>query len=312
MPRQLPNRLSSLLFTLAPLAVAVTSCNDSSPVTSTQKDPDTAEKASIDRFSDKAATLMRRSAAPSLPASNQAINFDQGAPFVTEGLGPRGEKVKYYNFDVAARTPAPIYAFVFPTGASVPGQLNVVDVIPGEPGYNDFWQVHQVTVPASYLPNTVTSLAEISAAGFQVQATQMLVNCPIVPDGSVASVRLNGEPSGLHTGWYKGQVVKYFSFSERALNGGAVPLAPIFVTFNVNPDQPGGGPGSGFEAEPASSQTHNVVTALPAEDGYSPLWSVNVYDNTAFATVSSLATAQAAPLLGTAVANVNCPVVEVE
>jgi hypothetical protein len=276
------------------------------------KDPATAPRMPVDRFSDAAGMLMRRSAAPMLPGPDQAIDFDQG-PFVTQGLGPRGEKVKYYNFDVQPTIPAPIYV-LFRSGESMPlaGQLNIVDVVPGDQGYSDFWQVNKVTVPASYAANTVTSRSEIMAAGFPVEVTQVLVNCPVVPDGSKATLRIGGGAAGLVTGWYKGKTIKYLSFEEKSLSGAAVPTSPIYVAFNVNPSQPGGGPGSGFRTEPGTPQTHNVVATIPSDAGYSPLWSVNVYDNTAFAAVSNLATATAAPQLGAGVANVNCPVVEVK
>jgi hypothetical protein len=65
-------------------------------------------------------------------------------------LGPNGEKSIYYNFDVLSTTPAPIYV-LFRSGdtASVKGQLNIVNVVPGDTGYNDFWLVNKVTVPAN-------------------------------------------------------------------------------------------------------------------------------------------------------------------
>ena len=80
------------------------------------------------------------------------------------------------------------------------GQLNVIDVLPGDQGYNDFWQVMKVTVPAGYVANTVTSVAEIGAQGFPVEATDMLVNCPVVPKGSSAALRLKDEPDRPHAG----------------------------------------------------------------------------------------------------------------
>jgi hypothetical protein len=219
----------------------------------------------------------------------------------------------YYNFDVQPTAPAPIYV-LFRTGDDkpVPGQLNIVDVIPGDPGYSDFWQVYKVTVPASYLANTVSSKGDITAAGFATQATPTLVNCPIVPEGSRAALRVGGGSPALMTGWHKGKTVRYFSYEERALTGATVPLSPIYVAFNVNPDQTGGGPGSGFKAEAGSTQTHNVVATLPSDARYSPLWLVNVFDNAAFASVADLATATAAPQLGAGVAKVNCPVVEIK
>jgi hypothetical protein len=276
--------------------------------------PDTAPLAAVDRFSDTFAHLFKRSGNASLPAANAPIDMDQG-PFITHGLGPNGEKVTYYNFDVLAAAPAPIYVF-FPQGSSaeLAGQLHVVDVVPGDHGYNDFWQVVQVTVPAGYVPNSVTSLAEIQAAGFTTTPTSILVNCPIVPDGSTAQLRYTSDEStALTRGWYKGQIVKYFNFAEHMLmtSSGGVPTAPIYVTFNVNPDpsNPMSGPASGFQTEPSSMQTHNVVAALPEDASYSPLWMVIAYDHASFASVGNLATAQQAPVLVPNAGLVNCPIV---
>jgi len=91
-----------------------------------------------------------------------------------------------------------------------------------------------------------------------------------------------------------------------------VPLSPIYVTFNINPDQEGGGPGSGFVTESQSGRTHNVVATLPMDEGYSPLWRVNVYDNEDFWFVLDLASAQSANILATGVADVNCPIIELD
>ncbi|NIP58925.1 MAG: hypothetical protein GWM92_11440, partial [Gemmatimonadetes bacterium] len=132
----------------------------------------------------------------------EPIDFDQ-APFITRGLGPDGQSASYYNFDAMPTTPAPIFV-LFREGSSTPveGQLNIVDVVPGDEGYNDFWQVVRVTVPEDYVANTVFSLEGIMEAGFPMDATEMLVNCPIVPEGSTGS--LGGATSGLTRGWYKG------------------------------------------------------------------------------------------------------------
>ncbi len=188
-----------------------------------------------------------------------------------------------------------------------------MDVIPGDEGYNDFWQIVKVTVPREYVANTVTSLAEIRDAGWRMEVTATLVNCPIVPRGSTARMRLGGESADLHRGWYRGKVVYYFTFEERALattpSAGAVPVSPIYVAFRINPDQPGGGAASGFAVEQGTQQTHNVVQTVPRNAEYSPLWLVNVYDRGDFAKVRDLQTVQRARILATAVATVNCPIV---
>jgi hypothetical protein len=55
-----------------------------------------------------------------------------------------------------------------------------------------------------------------------------------------------------------------------------------------------------------------VVWTLPSDSEYSPLWSVNVYDNADFDSVSDLTSATAANILEFNTATVNCPVVDLE
>jgi len=302
-----------IVFALMPLII-LSSCkkNDETP-TPQGKDPATAEKASIDRFSSSAGTLFVRDGSNGLPAANTAIDFDM-APFITQGLSPNGTPVRYYNFDVMPVTAAPIYV-LFREGETMPvdGQLNIINVIPGDAGYNDFWQVYKVTVPADYVANVVTSYQEIVNNGYTVTATNTLVNCPVVPEGSTANMRYtSSESNGLVKGWYNGKVVFYFSFFEKDLattNGSEIPLADILVTFNINPGETGGGPPSGFMTEMGTMQTHNVVAAIPEDDGYSPLWDVDVYDNADFANVMNWTSAMNSNILATGVATVNCPIV---
>jgi hypothetical protein len=293
-----------------------TSCKKSnSSSSSASKDPNTAEQASIDRFSSTAGHLQVRSSSNGLPAANQPVNFDQG-PFITTGFAPDGKVVQYYNFDIQPTAPAPIYVFTKQgQTTSIPGQ-NIIDVIPGDAGYNDFWQVYNVSVPASYVPNTITSYQELVASGYPVTKTNNLVNCPVVPKGSTAVQRYSGSgDASLTQGWYKDKVVYYFNFFEKALSitsNGSVPLAPIYVSFTINPNQPNGGPASGFKTEAGSTQTHNVVAVIPSDAGYSPLWAVAVYDNSSFSSVKDLSSAMAAPLLVPNAGTVNCPVVNIK
>ena len=274
--------------------------------------PEDAEDAQIDRFAAGVGTLQVRSETNGLPQPGEPVDFDQN-PFITHGLGPSGQAVAYYNFDVQPTVPAPIYALFYEgTDLPVPGQLNIVDTIPGASGYNDFWQIQRVRVPRDYMPNSVTSLEQVQAAGYAIEATEQLVNCPIVPAGSVARRRLGGADAGLSRGWYRGQVVYYFNFTEHSLTGQQVPLADIFVTFNVNPGLDGGGPPSGFKTEANGEQTHNVLTALPDDASYSPLWAVAPYDDADFERVRDLPSLQSANVLARDVAHVNCPVVEIE
>ena len=306
--------LRSVLIVLLAVAV-VAGCGESQKQMMKPVDPDKAPKVSVDRFSEMAGHLFVRNATNMLPEPDAPINFDE-APFITRGLGPGGAYIEYYNFDVMSRTPAPIYV-LFRKGETDPveGQLNIIDVIPGDKGYNDFWQVVKVTVPADYKANTVTSLDGITTAAYPMEKMRTLVNCPVVPDGSTAALRYDDESDGLTRGWYKGMVVTYFSFMEKkdlaTTDTGQVPVSPIYVCFNVNPDpdNPNSGPHSGFMTEPQSDQTHNVAATLPPSPDYSPLWLVNVYDNADFGVVSDLSTAESAHQLASGIATVNCPIV---
>lgn len=301
------NSRVTLLFTL--LIVAGSGVAQAKPHAI---DPNKAPIVSVDRFSAKAAHLQLRTADNGIPGPNKPVDFDKG-PFITTGLSPTtGKPVRYYNFDVQGVTPAPVYV-LYRKGEEKPveNQLDIVDSLPGDKGYNDFRQVYKVVVPANYLTNSITDSTQVRKSGYKIEKTNTLRNMPIVPDKSVARERLHGESAELQRAWYKGKVAKYFLFSEAplAVAGSEVPVTPIYVTFNVNPDQPKGGPGSGFRAEPNSVQTHNVPGTLPGDAGYSPLWSVNVYDNADWSKVTNLDTAQDAKLLGPGVANVNCPIV---
>ena len=280
-----------------------------------QVDPDTEKVVSVDRFSMEAGHLFVRTEENGLPGPNEPIDFDM-APFITKGLGPNGELISYYNFDVQPTEPAPIYV-LFREGEDHPveGQMNIIDVIPGDEGYNDFWEVQKVTVPMDYMANSVTSFAQLMEAEYPMEETTTIVNCPVVPEGSTAKLRMGDESPELTKGWYKGMMVYYFNFLEKSLmtnESDMVPTSPIYVTFNINPDMEGGGPPSGFVTEPETGRAHNVTATLPMDDTYSPLWWVNVYDNADFDMVHDLASAQAATILATGVASVNCPVVMIE
>ena len=275
-------------------------------------DPDQAPMAAVDRFSDKAAHLQLRTADNHIPGPNEPVDFDTG-PLVTQGLSPTtGKPVRYYNFDVQSTAPAPIYV-LYREGEDKPvaGQLDIIDTLPGEKGYNDFRQVWKVWVTKDYVANTITDTAMLLNAGYKVRETGTLLNMPVVSDKSRASARLKGENAELQRAWYRGQIAKYFSFNEATLSvaGTNVPVSPIYVTFNVNPSEPNGGPASGFRTEPSSQQTHNVPSTLPGDTGYSPLWLVAVYDNADWPSVRDLDTVLKAKLLAAGVATVNCPIV---
>ena len=244
---------------------------------------------------------MVRASENHLPGPDQPIDFDH-PPFVTQSFGPDGRVVRYYNFDVQPDTPATLWRFTRAgTHEPLAGQLDVVDRIPGDDGYTDFWRIAWVEVPADFVPGSITSASTIRERGYPIAPDPSIVDCPIVPRGSTA--REGGTPTEL---WYRGAKLTCFGFGELHEQAGRVPTSPIYVTFA------GGGPESGFRHETATPrQTHNVVFSVPGDVDYSPLWAVHIYDHAAFDQVHDEATALRAPLVKDGPL-VNCPIVYAE
>lgn len=242
---------------------------------------------------------MIRDKRPGLPKPGEPIDFDR-PPFITLGLGPSGEPVRYYNFDVQSPVPATLYRFRR-AGQPLAGQLDVVDLIPGDPGYSDFWRIAWVDVPASFVPGSITNAGQIG--GLPVVASHSAINCPIVPRGSTAREAHGVAPAVTTELWYRNARVTCLRFgAELQLAEDRVPTSPIYVTFASE--------AAGFQTEGATPQTHNVVMSLPGDLDYSPLWQVHIYDRAAFDKVRDANTALAAPLVKQGPL-VNCPIVSI-
>jgi len=253
--------------------------------------PDYVPMASIDRFG-SAAVFYRRTDNPNLPDPDEPIDFDR--LFLLQGLGPNQEQIEFYNFDVNSKTPAEIYFIVDRRGDRVVGQPPIFEEIPGDPGYNDLRRVIEVKiVDSDFRPNSITSLADIQAAGADTTVTDQIMNCVIVPDGSTASRRFDPtDATGLHDGWYRDQVVRYLLFENpdsRAtaeFGGQEISAAVMYAFFDNDTD-----PMDGFATDETGS-THNVVTRLPEQEGYSPLRVLRVFKLRVFDRVMSVGSAQ--------------------
>jgi hypothetical protein len=245
----------------------------------------------IDRFSDAAAHLMQRSKNAALPAPGAPIDLEQ-PPFITQGLAPDGTVVRYYNFDVQPARPATLWRLMR-DGHAIG---DVVDALPGDATYSDFWRIAVVDVPAGV---TVTSAADIRAHHLSIAPDPTILDCPIVPPGTTARGATAVEL------WYRGTRVTCLRFAPPlvATSDGAVPTSPIYVTFH------GAGPPSGFQTA-GPTQTHNVVLSVPGDTDYSPLWAVHIYDRAAFDRVHDAASAEAAPVVDPHGPLVNCPIVD--
>ena len=301
------------------VAVGTVACGsgDDGPSGVDAGSPVNAPRVLVDRFSAQAGTLFVRDATNGLPAAGEPIDLDDG--FVTLGLGPDGSPARYYNLDFQSRQPNPMYAFYYDGDARpVTDQLPVIDFAPGDAGYTDIWVERRVTVDEDYVANSITSVAQLQAANLPIEDTDVVMNRPVVPDGSIATRRVGGGDPSIQLAWYRGLIAPYLEFAEadlRLVTGGVFDgLAPqsfIFVTFNINPGEPGGGPASGPVTEPNSDQTHNVALTVPDDTDYSPLWLVHIYDNAEFDTVTDAQSATGATFVEIPEGLVNCPIVSV-
>ena len=289
--------------------IAFTSCADSDPTVEPfpiHTDPDTGiEFVAVDRFSDEAGTVMRRSENPDLPAPNEPIDYD--SDFLQHALSPDGDDVSYYAFDVNSLQSAPVYSIVYASDPSVQvkGQSAIFDHIPGDAGYNDFWQAIQVLVPDDYEVNSLRSLADIESSGYELVRTGTIINCPLVLFGSKAELANRDS-----VGWYKGQHVQYFSFEVQRVSVATdgpldVPYAVVRVIFEDND------PSKGMKLDASTGKTHNVFDTIPSDDLYRALCRHDFVDSAGFDSVHNWESSKAASKVDIDMDNilVNCPVV---
>jgi hypothetical protein len=228
----------------------------------------------------------------------------------------QGRQTFYYDFgsnsainsDASKVIPAPIYAFATGMDANgnpqlVPGQHNVIDAVPGDPGYSDLWVVNLVMVPADYQANTIKSVDDINKSGYKVEQTSMMVDCPVVPlNSKLAEPNPASGSTDTTKGWYKGQEVQYFDFG--ASPDFTVPIYAFATGMDAN-GNPQMVPGQ-----------HNIIDDLPGSPDYSPFWDVQLVIVPAGYQANSITSAAQIKASGFQVIEpnkvVNCPVVRTD
>jgi hypothetical protein len=194
------------------------------------------------------------------PALGTVDNLDRPNPIPQVSGWDDDEAVQYWDFGPNPNVAIPILVFFQADSPDTPvsGQNNIIDSIPGQPGYSDFWRVHKVLAPSGYTPNSIKSFEAAVNSGYTIEITDIVVNCPVVnPDTT-----LEGSDQDLVQGWYRDMKVFYFDFGTRSPNDGSIVLrAPIWVFF--------------LEDGTAVEGQNNVIDLLPDEEGYSDLWHVH-------------------------------------
>jgi len=139
----------------------------------------------------------------------------------------------------------------------VPGQNPIIDVLPGNPGYSDLWQINLVTVTRFYQPNSIKSLNDINANDLTITPTNTLVNRPIVPAGSSVEGNLS-----LTQAWFQDQPVYYFDL-------GTNPDTTVPIYFLIT--------GLDIQGNPVYVQgQQNIFEFVQGESGYSAFGRVNL------------------------------------
>lgn len=105
----------------------------------------------------------------------------QGHDYPLESLWEGGNEVYAFNFGETPAAAAPIYRLVIDDeGTPIDGRFAVIAQMHDDEGYSDFWQVFDVRVPADTPPNSIRSYEQIVEAGYPIQATSNVINCPAI------------------------------------------------------------------------------------------------------------------------------------
>ena len=201
--------------------------------------------------------LLARPAAPTEPGAVDGLNRPSQVPRVQGWY--KGQDVAYLDYGPMTNVAEPILVFFQQAAPNtpVPGQLNLIDTIPGQPGYSDFWRVYKVLAPTNYVANTIRSFDAVIASGYTIEATDIIVNCPVVNPGST----IQGSNQPLVSGWYRGRSVVYFDHGANSESEGSVVATPPIYAFFLS------------DGTPVSGQ-RNVIDVIPGDGGYSDLWQV--------------------------------------
>lgn len=179
--------------------------------------------------------------------------FDRGTIPRLSGFGG-GERVWFWRFPANgdAGFAVPIYKLRdCVNDQAVPGALDIIDVVPGDPAYSPLWRVFYACVTDRYAGEIIASRQGLDDAMMlglvsEVRPTPLIVNCPVVARGSRLAL---GPPSaGMPEvfaepveGYYRERRTRWFGFAEQAITLGesdVLPAPPVYVVQRINQADP--------------------------------------------------------------------------
>ena len=191
----------------------------------------------------------------------------------------RGQIAWYWLMGPTNSSVNPIYFFQYQSGGTVQGQNPIIDVKPGDKGYTHFWELYNVTVSNSYLPNTIKSLATLNRAQQAGLATitdsKRAINGPLVARNVKITV-VNGEPQFLQA-WYRTGTATMAVF-ETNLPSGTVPSVPIWLIQRASGKCPllEAVCNKDLNNDSDVKDSNDLIDATPGQPGYFPLWAVSI------------------------------------
>jgi hypothetical protein len=225
----------------------------------------------VDRFSDAAATRLRRSSGTGYPAPGAPMDLDSPL-FLRKIEGKDGTHRSCYDLDLRPSAPGRFFVFYDDLGNFILPQLPVVDRIPGDPSYSDIWDIWKVTIPrGAPIDNrirdveTIEKLLKNPDSGYSSVRTGSLLNAPIVPDGSHAGMKADDKEgqAALRYAWYRGKRAPYLYFEEHLVSDGPAPVSRMELKSSVDPAKVG--------KDHAVASVLPVIRNMPGQPGYSPL-----------------------------------------
>jgi len=211
------------------------------------------------------------------PIDDSGSAFIHNLPFVA-GFS-NGQIAWYWFVGPTNNTINPVYLFQYSTGQAVQGQFPIIDVKPGDQGYTHFWEIMNVTVPSTYVPNTIKSLATLNHAQqnglVSLSDSKRALNGPIVAHDVKAEV-VNGEPT-ITSIWYRSKLASMAIF-ETNLGSSRVPAIPIWLIQREPDTYPllEWVAGKDLNRDGDLSDSNDLIGTTPGQPGYSPLWQVQI------------------------------------
>ena len=96
----------------------------------------------------------------------------------------RGQTIEYLDFGPIKLNPGNKVAPLWSVTNGVKGQYNIIDVVPGQPGYTPLWSVTLLTWKSGVTPRLLTSAAAarkaLAAGEVTAKKPGVVVNCPVI------------------------------------------------------------------------------------------------------------------------------------